>query len=251
MRFSVFLPPRAKSGAVPALYYLAGLTCTEETFMIKAGGQRLAAALGLMLVTPDTSPRGSTFPAMRELGFRDRSGVLRRRDAVTMVAALPHVQLRHRGAAGTHPGRICGTSWLAGHLRPFDGRAWRAHLRIAKSAAVSLGLGLCSDRGADALSMGDRRPSTAISVRSGSPGLSTTRASWWAKRRFERPILIDQGSADKFLAEQLYPQVFADSCRQSGTALTLRMQDGYDHGYYFISSFVADHLRHHAAQLGT
>ena len=70
-----------------------------------------------------------------------------------------------------------------------------------------------------------------------------------AKRAFARPILVDQGTADKFLAEQLYPQVFADSCRQSGTSLTLRMQDGYDHGYYFISTFIADHVQHHAKTL--
>jgi len=71
-----------------------------------------------------------------------------------------------------------------------------------------------------------------------------------ARRRLGLPILIDQGTADKFLAEQLYPQVFAESCRASGTAVTLRMQEGYDHGYYFISTFMEDHLRHHAAQLG-
>jgi S-formylglutathione hydrolase len=251
MRFSVYLPPRAKSGAVPALYYLAGLTCTEETFMIKAGGQRLAAELGLMLVTPDTSPRQARIPG----------------DDASWDFGL---------GAGFYVDAT-QAPWSQ-HYRMYSYVTKELPALIQREFAVrkdSQGIFGHSMGGHGALICALRNPQQYRSVSAFAPIAAPMRCPWgqkafsgylgaeresWAeydasvlvaKRRFERPILIDQGRADKFLAEQLYPQVFADSCRLSGTALTLRMQDGYDHGYYFISTFVADHLRHHAAQLGT
>jgi len=251
MRFSVYLPPKAKSGAVPVLYYLAGLTCTEETFMIKAGGQRLAAELGLMLVAPDTSPRQPRIPgddASWDFGLGAGFYV----DA-TQAPWSQHYRM-YSYVTKELPALVQGEFAVRKDSQGIFGHSMGGH---------------------GALVCALRNPGQYRSVSAFAPIAAPMRCPWgqkaftgylgekqesWAeydasvlvaKRGFARPILIDQGTADKFLAEQLYPQVFADSCRQSGTSLTLRMQDGYDHGYYFISTFVADHLHHHAGQLGT
>ncbi len=251
MRFSVYLPPRVKSGAVPVLYYLAGLTCTEETFMIKAGAQRLAAQLGLMLVAPDTSPRQARIPgddASWDFGLGAGFYV----DA-TQAPWAQHYRM-YSYVTKELPALIQGEFAVCADAQGIFGHSMGGH---------------------GALICALRNPGQYRSVSAFAPIAAPMRCPWgqkafsgylgaqresWAeydasvlvaKRGFARPILIDQGSADKFLAEQLYPQVFADACRQSGTSLTLRMQDGYDHGYYFISTFVEDHLRHHAGQLGT
>jgi S-formylglutathione hydrolase len=251
MRFSVYLPPRAKSAPVPVLYYLAGLTCTEETFMIKAGAQRLASELGLMLVAPDTSPRQPRMPgddASWDFGLGAGFYV----DA-TQAPWSQHYRMY---------------SYVTKELPELIVSEFKARKDAQGIFGHSMG-------GHGALVSALRNPGQYRSVSAFAPIAAPTRCLWgqkafsgylgenkvsWAdydasvlvaKRAFTRPILFDQGTADKFLAEQLYPQVFADSCRQSGTALNLRMQAGYDHGYYFISTFMEDHLRHHAAQLGS
>lgn len=253
MRFAVFQPPQAEQGRVPVLYYLAGLTCSEETFMIKAGAQRVAAQLGLMLVAPDTSPRGVPLPGDHDswdfgigAGFyvdateepwsrhyRMESYVTRELPAL-VESAFPCDRER-RGLFGHSMG---GHGALTLSLRhPDDYRSVSAFAPIAAPSRCPWGQKaftgyLGPDRGQwkehdatelmQAVTDGPRRPA----------------------------ILIDQGLADQFLERELYPHLFEEACRRVGQRLTLRRHAGYDHGYYFISSFVEDHLRHHATLLG-
>ncbi|MCD0502088.1 S-formylglutathione hydrolase [Bordetella petrii] len=250
MKFSVYIPPQAEQGPVPVLFYLAGLTCTEETFMIKGGAQRLAAQMGLMLVAPDTSPRGA-------------------------------------GIAGEDQDWDFGTG--AGFYLDATAEPWRRHYRMESYVADELHGIVTSQLPADAgrigifgHSMGGhgalvlalRHPDKFRSVSAFAPIAAPMRCPWGHKafggylgpdpeawkaydaselmartqRPFPKGILIDQGLADSFLAEQLYPQVFEQACAQAGQPLTLRRHVGYDHGYYFISTFMQDHLRFHADQ---
>jgi S-formylglutathione hydrolase len=251
MRFSVYLPPQSKSGPVPVLFYLAGLTCTEETFMIKAGAQRLASQLGLMLVAPDTSPRTPRIPG------DDASWDFGLAAGFYVDATQPPWSQHYRMY-----------SYVTRELPEIIGREFPARSDAQGIFGHSMG-------GHGALVCALRNPQQYRSVSAFAPIAAPMRCPWgqkafrgylgedqkaWqaydasvlaARQRFAHRILIDQGTADKFLAEQLYPQVLAEACHTSGTALTLRMQDGYDHGYYFISTFIEDHLCHHAAQLGT
>lgn len=248
MRFGVYRPPQAARGPVPVLYWLAGLTCTEETFMIKAAAQRVAAELGLMLVTPDTSPRGVRIPG-DDTSWDFGLGAGFYVDA-TQSPWDAHYRMY---------------SYVTRELPQLVAR----HFPAAAEAAIfghSMG-------GHGALVCALRNPERYVSVSAFAPIVAPSCVPWgrkafsgylgedpkrWAeydaseivrRQRHPAPILIDQGSADKFLDEQLRPQLFADACRASGTELRLRIQDGYDHSYWFISSFVEDHLRHHAAAL--
>jgi S-formylglutathione hydrolase len=252
MRFSVYLPPGAEGKRLPVLFYLAGLTCTEETFAIKAGAQRVAAQEGLILVAPDTSPRGAGAPGEADswdfgLGagfyvdateapwsrhYRMYSHILELRDLI--LAELP-----------ADPARV----GIFGH---------------------SMG-------GHGALMLALRNPELFQSVSAFAPIAAPTRCPWGEKAfsgylgadraawraydaselmahagapPFPKGILIDQGLGDKFLAEQLYPDVFEDACRAVGQPLELRRHAAYDHGYYFIASFIEDHLRFHRRNLG-
>ena len=249
MRFAVYLPPQARAGRVPVLYYLAGLTCTEETFMIKAGAQRLASELGLMLVSPDTSPRQPRLPgddASWDFGLGAGFYV----DA-TQPPWSAHYQMY---------------SYVTKELPEIVSGEFPAD-------AVRQGIFGHSMGGHGALVCALRNPDLYRSVSAFAPIAAPSQCPWgqkaftgylgedrgaWqeydasalvATRRYGRPILVDQGTSDKFLTEQLDPELFAAACRQSGTPLELRMQPGYDHGYYFIATFVDDHLRHHARQL--
>lgn len=249
MRFSVFLPPQAARGPVPALYYLAGLTCTEETFAIKAGAQRVAAELGLMLVAPDTSPRNARIDgddANWDFGlgagfyvdatsapwskhYRMYSYVTRELPAA--VAALGSVRADRQGIFGHSMG---GHGALVCALRnPAQYRSVSAFAPIAAPMQCPWGKKAFGGYlGSDEQTWSQYDASVLV-----------------ATHRYDRPILIDQGTADKFLTEQLKPELFEAACRQSGTTLQLRRQPGYDHGYYFISTFMEDHLRHHAQYL--
>jgi S-formylglutathione hydrolase len=249
MRFAVFRPPQAARGPVPALYYLAGLTCTEETFPIKAGAQRVAAELGLMLIAPDTSPRGAGIAGEDtdwDLGtgagfYVDASAApwsthYRMYSYVTgelpaLVAANFPAHRERQGifghSMGGHGALICALK------NPGRYRSLSAFAPIAVPSRVPWG-----EKAFGAYLGADR----------------TQWAEWDASELVRRkpypgPILIDQGLADQFLATQLLPERFEEACRASGQALELRRQPGYDHGYYFIATFVADHLRHHAAEL--
>jgi S-formylglutathione hydrolase len=250
MRFSVFVPPQAAHGKVPVLFYLAGLTCTEETFMIKAGAQRVAAELGLMLIAPDTSPRGANVDgesASWDFGvgagfyldatepqwathYRMYSYIHELRELV--VQALP-ADARRIGIFGHSMG---GHGALTMALRRID--VFRSVSAFAPIAAPSQ-----CPWGQKAFSgyLGDDRAAWAL--------YDASALMAQARTPFPGGILIDQGLGDKFLAEQLYPEAFEAACQRAAQPLTLRRHAGYDHGYYFIQTFVEDHLRFHARQL--
>jgi len=249
MRFAAYVPPQAQHGRVPVLYYLAGLTCTEETFMIKAGAQRVAAELGLMLVAPDTSPRQPRLPgddASWDFGLgagfyvdatqAPWSAHYRLYSYVTRE--LPALVAEHFPADAMRQG-IFGHS-MGGHgalvcaLRnPAQYRSLSAFAPIAAPMRCPWG----------------RKAFTGYLGIDESQWLEYDASVLVAQRPFHSPILVDQGAADRFLAEQLNPDVFADACRRSGQPFELRVHAGYDHGYYFIQTFIEEHLRWHARQL--
>jgi S-formylglutathione hydrolase len=251
MRFSVYLPPQAQHKPLPVLYFLSGLTCTEENFMVKAGAQRLAAEYGLMLVAPDTSPRKAGV-----LGEDDSwdlgTGAGFYVDAVVapwsqhyrmysyVVEELPQVIATHFPAKPEYQG-IFGHS-MGGHgalvcaLR--NGDRYRSVSAFAAIAAP-----MRCPWGQKAFSHYLGADQEHWRIYDASELILTS--------DFNQPILIDQGTADPFLQEQLLPEVFEQACTQAGKSLILRLQPGYDHSYYFISTFIADHLRHHATALCT
>ncbi|SOY63396.1 S-formylglutathione hydrolase [Cupriavidus taiwanensis] len=253
MRFSVYLPPQAQAGArVPVLFYLAGLTCTEETFMIKAGAQRFAAEHGLMLVAPDTSPRGAGLP----------------------------------GEADAWDFGVGAGFYVDAAEAPWQ-KHWRMESYVAEELfelvttalpgdAARVGIFGHSMGGHGALVLAQRHPQRFRSVSAFAPIAAPSRCPWgekaftgylgsdraaWAQydaselmarqqgAPFPAGILVDQGLDDQFLQSQLHPEAFAAACQAVGQPLTLRRHSGYDHGYYFITSFIADHIRHHATQL--
>ncbi|MEK8089594.1 S-formylglutathione hydrolase [Thermithiobacillus plumbiphilus] len=249
MRFGIYLPPQASQGPLPVLYYLAGLTCTEETFLIKGGAQRLAAELGIILVAPDTSPR-DTGIAGEDTDWDFGSGAGFYLDASEapwaqhyrmysyVTAELPALLAEH---FPVDPQRhsIFGHS-MGGHGALVCALKNPDRYRSV-SAFAPIGAPMQSPWGEKAFS----------------GYLGADRASWRAwdaselvrEHQLASPILIDQGTADKFLHAQLKPELFEAACRESGQRLELRLQPGYDHSYYFISSFMAEHLRFHAAYL--
>jgi S-formylglutathione hydrolase len=255
MRFSVFLPPQAADGPVPALMYLAGLTCNEETFMVKAGAQRLAAELGLALIAPDTSPRGAAAEDIEGASASWDFGI----GAGFYLDATEAPWSRHWRME----------SWIVDELLPLVAQ----HLPIDGERVGIFGHSM---GGHGALTLALRHPGRFKSLSALAPICAPARCPWgekafsgylgadrsrWlahdasalmqaqAKAPYPQGILIDQGLADKFLADQLHPQHFEAACAQAGQPLTLRRHAGYDHGYYFIQSFLADHLAHHGSAL--
>ncbi len=248
MRFATFLPPQAASGKVPAVVYLAGLTCTEETFMVKAGAQRLAAELGLALIAPDTSPRGASVPGEADnWDFGVGAGFY-------LDATQPGWSTHYRME-----------SWLLNELLPLVGEALPVDLARLGVFGHSMG-------GHGALTLALRHPGVFKSLSAFAPICAPTQCPWGTKAfsgylgadttawtphdasalmaaqdsaPYPAGILIDQGLADKFLAEQLHPEAFEAACQSAGQPLALRLHAGYDHGYYFIQTFMADHLAHH------
>lgn len=254
MRFAVFVPPAAEHGPVPVVTWLAGLTCSEETFMIKAGAQRVAAELGLMLVAPDTSPRGDGVPDAEDGAWDLGLGAGFYLDA-TEPPWSSHYHMY---------------SYLVSELPAVIGASFPADLGRQGIFGHSMG-------GHGALVLGLRHPEIYRSISAfapiAAPGrcpwgqkafaayLGGDRATWsgWDATELVRSsgglaarptILVDQGLADPFLATQLHPEAFESACAAAGQALRLRRHAGYDHGYFFIASFVEDHLRHHATLLG-
>ena len=249
MKVAVYQPPQVEAGPVPVLYYLAGLTCTEETFVIKAGAQRVAAELGLMLVAPDTSPRGANIPGEADswdfgigAGFyvdATRGPWSRHYRMYSYVTReLPEL-IAERFPADTARQGIFGHS-MGGHgalvcalKNPGRYRSLSAFAPIA--APMRCPWGNKAFKGYLGDDQAQWREYDASELVKLAP--------------FPGAILVDQGLADKFLSDQLYPEVFEAACRESDQKLTLRRQEGYDHGYFFISTFMEDHLRHHASQL--
>ncbi|CDG82409.1 S-formylglutathione hydrolase [Janthinobacterium agaricidamnosum] len=250
MRFSVFLPAAQAGAKLPALFYLAGLTCTEETFMIKGGAQRVAASEGLILIAPDTSPRGA--------------GIAGETDAWDF------------GAGAGFYVDATEAPWNQ-HYRMYS-YLLELHALVVQELPVDparVGIFGHSMGGHGALVLALRNPELFRSVSAFAPIAAPTLCPWgkkafsgylgqdqasWAQydasslmagssAPFPAGILIDQGLADKFLPDQLYPEAFEAACKGAGQALQLRRHAGYDHGYYFISTFIEDHLRFHGKNL--
>ncbi len=245
MRFAVFLPPQSQSQKVPALFWLSGLTCTEENFMQKAGAQRAAAELGLALIAPDTSPRGASIPGESESwDFGLGAGFY-----VNATQA----------------------PWSK-HYRMYDYVLVELRELILKNFPIDsarLGISGHSMGGHGALVLGLRNPEVFKSISAFAPIAAPSQCPWGQKAlkaylgenpadwknydasellkttKFKGEILVDQGTEDKFLKEQLMPEKLESRVK-------LRMQSGYDHSYYFVSSFIEDHLRfHHRAMMPT
>jgi S-formylglutathione hydrolase len=246
MRFSVYQPPQAKNQSVPVVFFLAGLTCTEETFMIKAGAQRYAAEYGLMLVSMDTSPR--------------QTGISGETDSWDFGAG-------------------------AGFYLDATAAPWSSHYRMASYITQELhaiivqhfpsdkdcmGILGHSMGGHGALTLALRYPELYRSVSAFAPICAPIQCPWGQKAfrqylgenqevwqqydataliaagcRVPSELLIDQGWDDPFLDKQLHPEQLEKICNSTGQKLTLRYHKGYDHSYYFISTFIADHLKHH------
>lgn len=248
MRFSVYLPPRVE--LPPVVYYLAGLTCTEETFPAKAGAQRVAAELGLALVTCDTSPRLARY-AGDDASWDFGQGAGFYLDATEAPWSASYRMETH--VARELPEVI------------------EAHFPVASDRRGIFGHSM---GGHGALSLALRHEGRYRSVSALAPICSPTQVPWGHKafrgylgdeiarwsahdscellrsgKRFPGPVLVDQGLDDKFLERELQPELLERACAEAGAALTLRRHAGYDHGYYFIATFVEDHLRHHARAL--
>ena len=250
MRFSIFIPQQATHAKVPALFFLAGLTCNEETFMTKAGAQRIAAELGLMLIAPDTSPRGANLP----------------NEADSWDVGV---------GAGFYLDAI-QKPWDK-HYRMYS-YVLELHELIMQNFEVDparIGITGHSMGGHGALVLGLRNPALFKTVSALAPICAPIQCPWGIKAftnylgdnpkewqqydasvlmaKLHTPvasgILIDQGLADKFLPNQLFPEAFESACKKAQQPLELRKHENYDHGYYFIATFIEDHLRFHHQNL--
>jgi S-formylglutathione hydrolase len=245
MRFSIYLPPQSQSRSVPVLYFLSGLTCTEENFMAKAGAQKYAAEYGLILVVPDTSPRNT-------------------------------------GIAGENQDWDFGSG--AGFYVDATEEPWRSHFQMYSYVTKELPdlihqnfPTLPNQQGIFGHSMGghgalvcalrnpDQYKSVSVFAAIAAPiqcpwgqkaftnYLGSDRQTWKnydaseliKEKGFPQPILYDQGTVDNFLESQLFPKIFQQACELANQPLILRYQTGYDHGFYFVNTFIADHIRHH------
>lgn len=251
MRFSAFIPSVAERGPAPVVWFLSGLTCTEENFTVKAGAQRVAAELGLIVIAPDTSPRGEDVPDDPEGAYDFGLGAGFYLDA-TVAPFSRHYRMR---------------SYIESELPEIVGQSLPADLTRQAIMGHSMG-------GHGAITIALRNPGRFASVSAFAPIAAPMRCPWGEKalsgylgpdraawRAYDScaliedgarlgGLLVDQGTADGFLAEQLHPEFLEAACTKAGIPLTLRRQDGYDHSYYFIATFIADHLRYHAAALG-
>ena len=248
MKFALYLPPQADDGPVPVLYWLSGLTCTEQNFITKAGAQRHAAKYGIAIVAPDTSPRGE--------GVADAEGYDIGLGAGFYVNATR-------------------APWSA-HYRMYDYVADELPALVEARFPVAgvRGISGHSMGGHGALTIAMRKPGRYRSVSAFSPIVAPSQVPWGEKAfaaylgddrevwrahdavalvsstlRERLPLLVDQGEADEFLATQLRPHLLQAACDAAGHPLTLRMQPGYDHSYYFVASFIGEHVAHHAAAL--
>jgi len=250
MRFAVFHPPAAGKGKVPVVWFLAGLTCTEENFTVKAGAQRAASELGLMLVAPDTSPRGEGVPDDPEGAYDFGLGA-----GFYLDATQPPWSANYRMR-----------SYLERELPALIGAELPADMARQGIMGHSMG-------GHGALTVGLRNPGRFRAISAFAPIASPMNCPWGEKalsnylgpdraawREYDacaliedgaRPgeLLVDQGEADPWLEAQLKPELLKAACAEAGVKLTLRRQAGYDHSYFFISSFIEDHLRWHAERL--
>ncbi|HEV2747346.1 MAG TPA: S-formylglutathione hydrolase [Allosphingosinicella sp.] len=249
MTFSVYLPPQAAAGAkLPIVWYLSGLTCTHANVTEKGGFQRVCAELGLIFVAPDTSPRGEHVPDDEGYDFGHGAGF--------------YVDATEEPFAANY--RMY--SYIVDELTNLIEAEFPADMARQGITGHSMG-------GHGALTIALRNPSRFASVSAFAPIVAPSQVPWGQKaftgylgedrrvwRRYDAAaliengasigeILVDQGTSDSFLAKELKPDLLADACRAAGISLTLRLQEGYDHSYYFISTFMEDHLRWHAERL--
>lgn len=246
MRFGVFRPAQAPRGDWPVLVYLAGLTCNEQTFAIKAGAQQHAAKHGLMLVTPDTSPRNTGAPdADKDWDFGHGAGFYL--DA-TQDAYAKHFRMESwitqelPQVIATHFGGRADATGIFGHSMGGHGALALALRHPGRYRSVSAFAPICAP---SEVPWGHKAFGNY---------LGSDRDAWQAHdavRLIQRgarvpPLLVDQGLADPFLATQLRPELLEEACLAAGQPLTLRRHEAYDHGYFFVQTFVADHIAHHA-----
>ena len=249
MTFSVYLPPQAESGRVPAVYWLSGLTCTDDNVRTKAGAQRYAAELGIALVMPDTSPRGEGVPDEPErydlgqgAGFYVNATQAPWREHYQMydyvtrelpalveqeLPLIPGVKSITGHSMGGHGALICALK------KPGAYRSVSAFAPICHPTVCGWGEGCFSAYLGNDQQAWREYDATEL-IRDGAAPI---------------PLLIDQGTGDEFLAEQLYPQDLEALCAEKNFPLTLRRQDGYDHSYHFIATFIGEHLAYHAKAL--
>ena len=248
MRFGVFVPKQARHASCPVLYWLSGLTCNEQNFITKAGAQRHAAEHGIILVAPDTSPRGDDVADADGYDLGQGAGFYLN---ATQAPWAAHYRM-HDYVVDELPALV------EAHFPASDARAISGH---------SMG-------GHGALVLALRNPGRYRSVSAFAPIVAPSQVPWgeqaftaylgeeraqWAQwdaveliaNASERlPLLVDQGGDDEFLDAQLRPQLLRAACERAGHPLQLRLHPGYDHSYYFISSFIGDHIAWHAAALG-
>lgn len=249
MRFAIYQPPQAKTEPLPVLYFLSGLTCTEENFMAKAGAQQYAAKHGLIIVAPDTSPRNTGIKGEDD-DFDFGTGASFYVDA-TVEPWASHYKM-YSYVVQELPALIAANFPIQAKKQGIFGHSMGGH---------------------GALICALKNPQQYQSVSAFAPVAAPMRCPWGEKAftnylgsnletwrdydaselvltaNYNHPILIDQGTTDQFLAKQLLPELFEAACQKAGQPLNLRYQDGYDHSYYFISTFIEDHIRHHAAAL--
>ncbi len=250
MRLAAFVPPQAGDAKVPVVWFLSGLTCTEENFTVKAGAQRVASELGLILVVPDTSPRGEGVPDDAQGAYDFGLGAGFYVDA-TEAPWAKHYRMR---------------SYIERELPALVAENLPADMNRQGITGHSMG-------GHGALTIALRNPDRFKAVSAFAPIASPLNCPWGEKalsgyigsdrsawRDYDAcaliedgarlpDLLVDQGTADSFLESQLKPQLLEEACTRAGQPLTLRMQEGYDHSYFFIATFIEDHLRWHAERL--
>jgi len=247
MNFAVYLPPQAEMQRLPVLYWLSGLTCNEQNFITKAGAQRYAAEHGVILVVPDTSPRGDEVADAEGYDLGKGAGFYVN---ATQAPWSPHYRM-YDYVASELPALV------EANFPATDARAISGH---------SMG-------GHGALVVALKNPGRYRSVSAFSPIVAPSQVPWGRKAftaylgedrdaweawdataliagaRERLPLLVDQGEGDEFLAVQLRPELLQDACKAAGHPLELRLQPGYDHSYYFIESFIGEHIAHHAQAL--
>lgn len=249
MTFSIYLPPAARDRPVPVLYWLSGLTCTDENFVQKAGAQRFASKHGIAIVCPDTSPRGDDVPVDESESWDFGQGAGFYLDATQSPWAMNYHMYDY---ITSELPILIEDSFPVSDARAISGHSMGGH---------------------GALTIALKNPGRYKSVSAFAPIVAPTQVPWGQKafRGFlgpdreswaqydtcallagaeERlPLLVDQGTADDFLDEQLKPHLLEEACQAAGHPLTLNMREGYDHSYFFIATFIGEHIEHHAKAL--
>ena len=251
MTFSVYLPPKAENGKVPAVYWLSGLTCSDDNFRTKAGAQRYAAELGLALIIPDTSPRGADVPdAADRYDLGQGAGFYvnaTRQPWSKHYHMYDYVVLELPALIEANFPVAPGLKSIAGHSMGGHGALICALKNPGVFRSVSAFSPICNPiqsgwgEGCFSAYLGDKRTDWEAYD-------ATCLVQDGAKAP---PMLVDQGTADEFLAEQLFPHNLQAACEAAGLPLTLRLQEGYDHSYHFIASFIGEHLAWHADALNS